>query len=153
RRGVNIDKYPAIEKYLSNFKKRLTPRPRDWKGEWEGRKPGSYEWYEIQDTVEYWNSFENPKIIYPVIAKESRFTLDTEGYFSNDKTFFIPTSDLYLLGILNSSLAWLFLKRVCSVLGDPDKGGRLELRDIHVKTLPIRRIDFANAAENSAHDE
>ena len=54
RHGVDIDEYPAIKKHLSQFKEQLMPKPRNWKGdEWRGRKPGAYEWYEIQDTVDY----------------------------------------------------------------------------------------------------
>jgi hypothetical protein len=153
RHGIEIGKYPVIEKHLHRFKDRLMPRPKDWKGgEWQGRKPGPYQWYEIQDTVEYHAEFVRPKIIYPEIAKESRFAFDRDGYFSNNKTFIIPSSDLYLLGLLNSKLCWLFLKRICSVLGDPDKGGRLELRDIHVSQLPIRRINFDDQADRQRHD-
>lgn len=150
RHGINIKMYPAIEKYLSNFKDKLMPKPANWtKGDWKGRKPGSYNWYEIQDTVDYYEEFEKPKIVYPVIAKESRFAFDTTGIYSNDKTFFIPTDNLYLLAILNSNLAWVFLKRLCSVLGDPDRKGRLELRSIHVSQLPIKKIDFMNPEEKS----
>jgi len=25
-------------------------------------KPGSYEWYEIQDNIAYWQEFEQPKL-------------------------------------------------------------------------------------------
>nr|NCR96234.1 hypothetical protein [Microcystis aeruginosa W11-06] len=37
---------------------------------------------------DYYAEFENPKIVYPDIAKESRFTLDEKGLYIND-TFFI----------------------------------------------------------------
>ncbi|MBL8025261.1 MAG: Eco57I restriction-modification methylase domain-containing protein [Fibrobacteres bacterium] len=154
RRGIDIHKYPAIYNYLLLFKERLMPRPKNWKGEnWKGRKPGTYEWYEIQDTVEYYEQFEKPKIIYPVIAKEPRFTIEDSGALSNDKTFIIPSDDPYLLGLLNSKLLWLFLKRLCSVLGDPDSGGRLELRGIHLCQLPIKRIDPSSKTEKGKHDK
>ena len=43
------------------------PKPKDFAGDkWEGRKPGSYKWYEIQDAVDYYAEFEKPKIIYQV---------------------------------------------------------------------------------------
>ena len=62
RRGCDIGRYPAIKKYLSQFKDRLEPCPKNWKGKkWNGRKPGNYEWYEIQDTVDYFNEFESIK--------------------------------------------------------------------------------------------
>src|SRR3990172_2774632 len=42
RRGIEIQKYPAIEKYLSQYKERLMPKPKGWKGSnWKGRKPGT----------------------------------------------------------------------------------------------------------------
>jgi len=66
RRGVQIKDYPAIEKHLLRYKKQLTPKPKNWKGEkWEGRKPGAYEWYEIQDTIDYYQEFEKAKILWP----------------------------------------------------------------------------------------
>jgi hypothetical protein len=42
---------------------------------------------------------------------------------------------------------------LCPVLGDPAKGGRLRLKTVYTRQLPIRRIDFADHAEKSAHDE
>lgn len=135
RRGIDISQYPAIHNYLEQYKDRLTP------GIAGGRKAGSYKWYEIQDSVEYYQVLEKPKILYPEIAKESRFTFDTTGLYCNNKAFIIPTNDLYLLAVLNSKLIWAYLKRVCSVLGDEDKGGRLELRSIYLKDVPIARTD------------
>jgi hypothetical protein len=67
--------------------------------------------------------------------------------------YFIPSNDLYLLAVLNSKLIFSYYKRIASVLGDPDKGGRLRWFRQDVLKLPIRRIDFGNPAEKSAHDE
>ncbi len=135
RRGININDYPAIKKYLEQWKLDLMPKSSS--RESRGRKPGSYQWYEIQDNVAYYAEFEKPKIVYPVIAKESRFAFDIMGAFTNDKTFTIPVNDLYLLGLLNSSMVWDYLKNICSSLGDADKGGRLELRAIYTSKIPI----------------
>ncbi|MCX6600891.1 MAG: Eco57I restriction-modification methylase domain-containing protein [bacterium] len=152
RHGTDIKQYPAIERHLRKFKKQLQPRPLDWEGkDWPGRKPGPYKWYEIQDNVAYHDKFEQGKIIYPVIAKEPRFSFDASGLYCNDKAFIIPITDMYLLGLLNSRLVWTFLKRLCSVLGDADKGGRLELRRVHLIELPIRRIDLKNREDKAKH--
>ena len=87
RRGIDIEKYVAIRNYLAQFKERLMPRPKDWKGEkWQGRKPGAYQWYEIQDTVDYYDEFEKPKIIVPAIVKSASYAYDTKAFYSNDKT-------------------------------------------------------------------
>jgi hypothetical protein len=51
--------------------------------------------------------------------------------------FVISLGDLYLLGILNSKAIWFYLKHSCSVLGDPNNGGRLRLKRIFVKMLPV----------------
>jgi len=107
RRGIDIDAYPAIKDHLLQFRQRLEPRPKDWKGEkWPGRKPGSYKWYEIQDAIDYWEMFEQPKIMYQEIQTYPWYCLESNGYFSNNKVFLIPSADRYLLAILNSPLIW-----------------------------------------------
>jgi len=63
----------------------------------------------------------------------------------------IPLSNLYLLGVLNSKLIWLFLTHLCPILGDPQRGGRLRLKTIYTRTIPIRQIDFTNLFEREAH--
>jgi len=81
----------------------------------------------------------------------SRFAFDEDGYYANNKTFLIPKDDKYLLALLNSKLIWAYLKKVCSVLGDADEGGRLELRSVHVETVPIRRINFTTPPKECAY--
>jgi hypothetical protein len=153
RHGTDITHYPAIKRHLQGFKKQLEPRPADVEtADWPGRKPGPYKWFEIQDNVAYYEEFGKHKIVYPEIAKEPRFAFDTKGRCSNNKTFFIPTDDLYLLGLLNSKLCWAFLKRLCSVLGDADKAGRLELRRVHLVNLPIRKVAKSDAKAKALHD-
>jgi len=106
---------------------------------------GDY-WWELR-ACDYYELFEKPKIVYPEIAKESRFAYDTDGYFINNKGFLIPTNDLYLLAILNSKAIWFVLKNICSVIGDQEKGGRLELRSVFLKDLPIHQISFTTPAD------
>ena len=85
RKGIDIDTYPAVKEYLEGYRERLTPRPRHWDKSypWHGRKPGSYEWYEIQDTIDYYAVFDQPKIFWPDIAKLPRFSWDDEGKVSS----------------------------------------------------------------------
>ncbi|HEV7237453.1 MAG TPA: Eco57I restriction-modification methylase domain-containing protein, partial [Ktedonobacteraceae bacterium] len=107
RRGIDIDAYPAIKKHLLQFYEQLQPKPKDWRGgDWSGRKPGSCQWYEIQDAVDYWPLFERPKIMYQEIQFHPSYCFDTSSIFSNNKVFFLPTSDAYLLAVLNSPLMW-----------------------------------------------
>jgi hypothetical protein len=135
RRGININDYPAIKKYLEQWKLDLIPK--NSSRESRGRKPGSYQWYEIQDNVAYYAEFEKPKIVYPEIAKESRFAFDDKQIYPLKTCFIIPTEDYYLLSILNSSFVWVYLKQICSVLGDADQGGRLTQQKIYIEKIPI----------------
>lgn len=133
--------YPAIAKYLEPHEEAAMKRS----------DKGDY-WWELR-ACSYYEMFEKNKIVYPEIAREPRFAFDTDKYYQNKTTFLISSSDLYLLGVLNSKLAWAFLKRTCSVLGDADKGGRLLLQWIYVKQLPVYKINFDNPAEKSIHSE
>jgi hypothetical protein len=150
RRGVDIQQYPAIERYLLQFKERLMPKPEDWKGEkWPGRKPGDYEWYEIQDTVAYYAEFEKPKIIIPAIVKTASYAFDMEGFYSNDKTSIISSDDLYLLGTLNSKVSDFVIHSISST----KRGGYFEYKPMYVQQLPIRTIDFSDPVDKSRHDK
>ncbi|MEN6483229.1 MAG: TaqI-like C-terminal specificity domain-containing protein, partial [Anaerolineaceae bacterium] len=137
RHGVNIKKYPAIEKYLSRYKEQLMPRPKDYRGnDWKGRKPGSYKWYEIQDTVDYYAEFENPKIIYPNIIKKPEFTFDNHNIYTNQKCFIISIKDYYLLGILNSKCCFYWLDMTLPKL----RGNFFEPSYVIFKNFPIPEI-------------
>lgn len=149
RRGTDIKKYPAIEKHLSNFRTQLTPKPKNYKGDkWPGRKPGSYKWFEIQDSVDYFPEFEKPKILYQEIMTYQSFAYDTSSYFVNNKIFLIPIQDLYFLGILNAKTSWYFLRTITSSL----QGGALAMQSPQVSQIPIYRIDETNPAEIKARN-
>lgn len=127
---LDVKLYPAIHSHLRQFKTELEARPEC--------KDGRYKWWCMaRYGADYKNAFEKPKIVYPVIGKEPRFAFDEKGSYTNDKVFLIPTTDLFLLGVLNSAPVWHFLKQICSSLGDADEGGRLELRSIYVSRIPV----------------
>jgi hypothetical protein len=107
RRGIDIEAYPGVKAHLEKFKPQLEPKPGSWTGaEWPGRKAGSYKWFEIQDSIDYWREFDKPKITYQEIQFHPSYALDTKGLYGNNKTFFAACSDLYLLAVLNSPLMW-----------------------------------------------
>ena len=133
--GVSIEQYPAVFNHLRQFEGRLVRR----------QDQGEH-WWELR-SCSYYDNFEKPKIIYPIIAKEPRFSLDLDYYFVNDKCFIIPQHDWYLLALLNSYLLFEMAKLSVSVLGDPNAGGRLELRAVHLQHLPIRPINFTTPAD------
>lgn len=128
---VPIERYPAIFKHLQQYQPQLEKR-------WDKGK----RWWELR-ACDYYADFEKPKIIYPVISSNNKFTLDRDSHFSNDKTFFIPTDDLYLLSILNSSTMYFFF---CSELSKL-RGGFLEYRAQTLIHIPIRRINYITSKD------
>ncbi|HHT9130823.1 MAG TPA: Eco57I restriction-modification methylase domain-containing protein, partial [Candidatus Brocadiaceae bacterium] len=148
RRGIEIQKYPAIEKYLSQYKELLMPKPKDWKGSnWKGRKPGSYKWYEIQDAVDYYAEFEKPKIMYLVFQVKPAFMFDSSGIYGNNAVWIIPKSDMYLLGILNSKIGWFLISSYCTQI---QNGYQLIFK--YLGQIPIRTINFSNPIDKTSHD-
>jgi type I restriction-modification system DNA methylase subunit len=139
RRGIDIDAYPAVKAYLQQFREQLEPRPIGWDNSlhWPGRKPGPYKWYEIQDTIEYYQEFENPKILWPDIARFPRFSLDESWQFSNDTTFFLLSTDVSLLGILQSRACWFCITRLCAPLGERTGLMIYRLKTQYMEHLPI----------------
>lgn len=133
RRGIDIDGYPAIKQHLSQFREQLEPKPKGWTNKWKGRKEGTYRWYEVQDSIDYYLEFEKPKIMYQEIATYSQFTIDRNQYYSNNKTFIIPEGTDFLLGVLNSKLTWFFLNQVASKL----QGGALAMQTPAVFACPV----------------
>jgi len=127
RKGIDIKKYPAIEKHLSQYRNRLTA------GVEGGRKAGSYQWYEIQDNVAYWQDFEKAKIIFPDIAPSSRFTYCEEVMYVDMTAFIISTQNLYVLGILNSTIAEYFISLISSSV----RGDYLRFKRQYVSQIPI----------------
>lgn len=149
RRGVNINAYPSIKAYLEQFKTELTPKPKGWKGPWKGRKPGPYQWYEIQDTVAYYQEFKRPKIIYAEIATRGHFTIDDTGFFPDTTGYIMGLHSLYELAIFNSKV-WTFL---FSCISSEIRGGFFRWKRQYMSQLPIRVIDPAIASDIALHDK
>jgi hypothetical protein len=135
--GFDISQYPAIEEHLRPYKNALE------------RRATKQAWYELQQpSIALVPIFEAKKIIYPEIAKICQFTLDDKGYFSNNKTFILPTDDLFILGILNSKLALFYFTIFCAALeGSNDQ--YLEFRAQYVRDFPIHNIELSDPIDVS----
>ncbi len=142
--GVDIRRYESVERHLKPFRSFV-----DEKGEVSGldHRATKQEWFELQQPqMAYRRWFDGAKILYPEIGKEPRFVIETEGRYINNKCFFLPSADWYLVAVLNSASVFAYLKEVCALLGDKDKGGRLEFRSQYLETLPIPSADDADRA-------
>ena len=133
--GVPIKQYPAVFNYLEQFERELV-----------NRQDQGEHWWELRSCT-YYSDFRKPKIVYPDIGMSCRFCLDESGLFLTNNAYLVPSSDLYLLAILNSYLTFYYLKHICMVLGDADKGGRLRFIYQYMRLLPIRRINFTTPAD------
>ena len=139
---INITDYPAIERYLSSYKVRLEPKPKNYDerkdGKWKGRKSGSYKWFETQDSIGYYNDFLKPKIIYPNMTKYLPFVYDKHQFFTNDKSFILTGSSLaYLTAFFNSKLfKFTFKDYFPELLGDTR-----ELRKVFFENITIKSHD------------
>ena len=168
RRGIRIDDYPAVKAHLERFRDRLEPRPTDWQGRsgtWPGRKPGRYEWYELQDSVDYYKAFDLPKLFWPDIAKLPRFSFDDSGWYVNDKGFILTVDSPWILALLQSRVLWFCISQLCVPLrlraglwqyqckkqfitrlpiADADQPTKTALADLAVRATAIARERYAH---------
>lgn len=130
------ENYPAITNHLLPFAE--AAQKRYDKGEY---------WWELR-ACDYYDEFERPKIFWPEIAGGARFTFDNSGYYANNKAYLIPTSDRYLLGLLNSALLRLFIHSVSTDL----QGDSFNFSAVFVERTPIRTIDRTDPEDVARHD-
>ncbi len=119
--GINIKRYPGIFEHLKQWQKELEKR---------GDK-GKY-WWELR-ACDYYDVLNNSKIVFPDIAKQLRFCFDTTGVYLNNTSYFMPTDDLFLLGVINSSSVENFYIEVSSQI----RGGYLRFFRQYVNKIPI----------------
>ncbi len=122
RHGVGVSGLRSVLNHLRVYRDRLEQRAT------------KQEWYELQQPQSrFMWAFEGPKILYQEIATHQGFAFDTTGAITNNKVFMIPTEDLFLLGVLNSAAAWLYLKETAGRL----QGGAVALQALYVSVIPI----------------
>lgn len=125
---IDIDAYPAIKRHLLPFRDKLEKRAT------------KQAWFELQQAQEaYAPKMTAPKLIYGHFSPEPLFSYDPNGFYSNDKSYIVPSGDWFTLGLLNSNVFWWLLSRLAPAV----RGGFHEVRVQYVETLPI---PTANAA-------
>jgi len=137
----NLNDYPNTKKYLELYKSELAKRT-DIIGKRNRR------WYDLRECA-YYDKFNNPKIIYPDISINCKFTFDENKILLNNTAYMIDKDDKYLLGVINSKLIEFYF----SLLSAKFRGGYLRFIPIYLNQLPIRTIDFNNPKEKAMHDK
>ncbi|MCE2413648.1 tetratricopeptide repeat protein [Candidatus Poribacteria bacterium] len=120
-RGIAIDDYPAILKYLEKHNESL-----------EKRK-GKQKWYELQVSLRDVERFAQPKLVCPNTYNHQTFAVDTAGYYYDKTAYLIPTEEKWLCGLLNSRTVEWFYSQVSKQLTiDP-----LRARSGYIQQIPI----------------
>lgn len=114
--NLNISDYPAIEKYLKSFGKRL-----EQSGEIGCRKKTIHKWFEMQDTIAYYKEFEKEKVFCKAIGFNLAFTIaEKDLIISAPSSFFVSNINKYFVGILNSKLVKYFIYKYSDKTGAGD---------------------------------
>lgn len=99
-RRIKIDDYPAVLRHLEALRDRLQPTT------------SGQQWYELRDNPAHLDLYGVPKVIWSELCDGPRFALDTAGHVPSSLTYSLPTSDLFLLAVLSSSVSWWTVRQV-----------------------------------------
>ena len=145
-RNYDIDEYPSVRDYLLTFgieKLEQTGRTHIVKGETiKARKKTNNKWFETQDSISYWDDFNQPKVVWARlmrISKEDttsfpRFASVPEGIYVVDSLcFFVGRQLEEICSILNSEYATYYYFRNIAIL---DNGG-MQMRQQYIEEIPL----------------
>ena len=120
-KAIFRDAYPAVHDYLAFFERRLINR----------QDQGKF-WWELRPCT-YYHELSQAKIIWPDIAREVRFAYETEGKFMGNTCYTIPSSEEWLVAVLNSDFAEFLLCQMTNSL----RGGFMRLFPQYVEHFPV----------------
>lgn len=140
--GVEISRYPAVERHLAPFRPKLEKRAT------------RQEWYELQQPQEaYREWFAAPKVLTPDIAAEVRFTMESEGRYPSNTCYGIATADWFLLPILNSRLGLEVFRVLCAALEGEEGNNYLRFFGQYLTSFPVRRISSTGDDDQAVGDQ
>lgn len=120
-------RYPAIYAHLSRFRESLAARNKAETGV-------RYEWYALQRWgAEYWREFEHSKVLYPDIYEHQSFVWEDSGFYPANTCYFIPTTEKWLTGLMNSlTVEWFY-----GLISNRIRGGYLRAFSDYMQQIPI----------------
>ncbi|BAP54806.1 type I restriction-modification system methyltransferase subunit [Thioploca ingrica] len=133
--------YPAIAQWLVPFE--VKAKKRVDKGEF---------WWELRACA-YYPEFEKEKIVYPDISQHAQFSLDIQKCYFGNTGYFIPNGNLFLVGLLNAKVIWLYLYGVSNSI----RGGFIRLFSQYIEKIPIptatdpQKTEIATLAQQCQH--
>lgn len=147
-RHYNIEDYQAVKEHLLTFgKERLEQTGKTYtlkNGEIvKARKKTNNKWFEVQDSISYWEDFFKPVIAWQRITQQNQFCLSKEGTVILDSMAFLSNIESYkeiLLSVLNSKLIYFWMKTNVHEYGDT--GFRLSNQYVEQIAIP-QKIDVS----------
>jgi len=88
--------YPSLHGHMKPLEGRLRKR-----------QDKSRYWWELR-ACDYYDAFEQPKLMGQQIQFYPQYGLYSEKVLTNNKVFFLPSADHWLLALLNSPLMWWY---------------------------------------------
>ena len=126
-RGIDIDRYPAIEAHLRWFRNDLEKRA----------TAHLHPWYELQQPQEgIYQEFSAHKIIVNNVLKFPSFSYDESGAFAGNACFFMVPPSPAITAVLNSSIGSSLLIRQCTLL----QNGYIQVFIQFLEQLPIPHL-------------
>ena len=127
RKGVEIDRYPAVYRHLRQHQRALS------------KKAGTNQWYELQaspsDRLD--SLFGEEKLFWMDMSDRGRFAYSDTEIYCNDKGFMMTGSSLkYLCAVLNSSLITWLMQNTALTTGV----GLTQWKKFAVERLPVPQI-------------
>ena len=139
---IDIEQFPAIKAHLLSFGYDRLKQT----GERGARKKTNHQWFETQDSINYWEDFYKQKIVWAEtmrIRRENterfpRFSYIAEQFFTDKTCFMAVGFDIKcLLAILNSTIGRYQFSQTVSMM---DNGGYL-MQKIYVEQIKICKLD------------
>jgi adenine-specific DNA-methyltransferase len=116
--------FPPLYDHLKKHERRLRAR----------QDQGRF-WWELR-SCDYYEALDRPKIVVKRIMYHSDFCWDLEGFWVNDSTVFLNTSDSYLLAILNSRVIWWYVFRLWPHMKDE----ALRAQNRRLLSIPVPEV-------------
>ena len=144
--GYDLDipnKYPAIYNHLETLAKRMDSGIIKTKGKGLlNRDDQGENWWNLRACA-YYSEFDKEKIVWQEMAKEGKFLIDKNKFYSLDTTRFLTGKNLtYLLGLLNSGFFLFAFKNYYAGGHLGSKGVRFKSE--FMKSFPVPPIKDAN---------
>jgi len=120
--------YPAVWEHLNKINKAAN-------GQAEKRCDQGNHWTNLRDCA-YFDKFQNDKIVWPETSQNNQFCFVGKNFYLDKTAFFLPADNRFLLGLLNSKVAFFYLDTLVSKM----RGGYFSMSKIYVEQLPLPQI-------------